>query len=213
VRVILADDAVLFREGVARLLTESDCEVTARVADAEGLLDAVAADPPDVVITDIRMPPTHTLEGLEAARTIRRRHPGMGVLVLSQYLEIRHVVDLLDGSGGVGYLLKERVTDPAQLIEAVTRIASGGTVVDPEIISLLVNRRRSGDPLAILSEREREVLAHMAEGRSNSAIAEALVLTPKTVETHISNIFSKLDLPPTPGEHRRVRAVLAYLRA
>jgi DNA-binding NarL/FixJ family response regulator len=212
-RVALADDAVLFREGVARLLTEGGCTVTALVGDANALLEAVADDPPDVAIVDIRMPPSHSLEGLEAARAIRQHHPGVGVLVLSQYLETRHVADLLDVHGRVGYLLKERVTDPAQLTQAVHRVAEGGTVVDPEIIALLVGRRRSNDPLGRLTERERQVLELMAEGRSNLAICERLVLTPKTVESHVRSIFTKLDLIPMPDDNRRVMAVLTYLRA
>lgn len=210
--MILADDAVLFREGVARLLAETGCEVTAQVGDAATLLDAVAADPPEVVITDIRMPPQHTVEGLEAARTIRRRHPDVGVLVLSQYLETRHVLDLLETGGKVGYLLKERVTDPAELADAVRRIAAGTSVVDPEVISVIVGRHRRNDPLDRLTPREREVLALMAEGRSNHAIAQRLVLTPKTVETHVRSIFMKLDLAPLPDDNRRVLAVLASLR-
>lgn len=210
--MILADDAVLFREGLARLLGDAGWEVTGLASDAESLLQAVAAAPPDVVITDIRMPPTHTIEGLEAAHQIRRLFPGVSVLVLSQYLETRHVADLIESGGGVGYVLKERVTDALQLVEAIQRISEGGTVIDPEIIASLVGRQRGGDPLSRLSERELEVLSLMAEGLSNAAIAQALVVTGKTVETHVGNIFGKLNLPQVPDEHRRVRAVLAYLR-
>jgi DNA-binding NarL/FixJ family response regulator len=212
-RVAIADDAALFREGIARLLDEAGCTVTTQVGDAVALLEAIERDQPDVVIVDIRMPPSHTMEGLDAAREIRQRHPQVGVLVLSQYLETRHVVDLLDGDGGgVGYLLKERVTDPSELADAVHRVGQGGSVVDPEIIALLVGRRRSRDPLARLTHREREVLALMAEGRSNRAITERLVLTPKTVESHVRSIFSKLDLPPVADDNRRVLAVLVHLR-
>jgi len=211
---VLADDAALFRDGVARLLADAGVEVVAAVDDPTGLLAAVSEHVPDVVVTDIRMPPTHTLEGLEAARTIRARFPAVGVLVLSQYLETRHVVDLLDGTGGAGYLLKERVADAAELTDAIQRIAAGGSVVDPEVIALLVGRRRdSRDPLSRLTDREREVLALMAEGRSNLAIAQRLVLTAKTVETHVRSILTKLDLPDAPDDNRRVLAVLTYLRA
>ncbi len=212
-RIALADDAVLFREGVARLLTDAGCEVTALAGDAASLLDAIAIDRPDAVIVDIRMPPSHTLEGLDAARTIRSLYPETGVLVLSQYMETRHIVDLLEAGGGMGYLLKERVTDPGDLVDAVHRVAAGQSVVDPEIIAMLVGRRRSHDPLALLSEREREVLELMAEGRSNQAIAQRLVLTTRTVESHVRSIFNKLGLDTVGDDNRRVLAVLAYLRA
>lgn len=213
-RVVLADDAALFRGGVARLLADAGVDVVADVDDATALASAVEEHRPDVVVTDIRMPPTHTLEGLEAARTIRARFPSVGVLVLSQYLETRHVVDLLDGTGGVGYLLKDRVADAAELTDAIQRVAAGGSVIDPEVIALLAGRRRDPrDPLARLTDREREVLALVAEGRSNLAIAQRLVLTPKTVETHVRSILTKLDLPDAPDDNRRVLAVLTYLRA
>jgi DNA-binding NarL/FixJ family response regulator len=213
VRIAIADDAVLFREGVARLLVDLGMTVTCSVGDAGSLREAVDRDPPDVAILDIRMPPTHTTEGLAAAIAVRRDHPDVGVLLLSQYVETQHVADLLQHGGGAGYLLKERVADSADLADALQRIAAGGTVVDPDVIALLVRRPRDGDPVDRLTVREREVLRLVAEGRSNRAIAERLVLTAKTVETHISRIFAKLDLPDAADDNRRVLAVLAYLRA
>jgi DNA-binding NarL/FixJ family response regulator len=213
-RVMIADDAVLFREGLARVLQAAGIEVAAQVGDAEQLLAQVRTDPPAAVVVDIRMPPTHTAEGLEAARRIRAEHPRVGVLVLSQYVEPHHAVQLLqDGAGGVGYLLKDRVADVNEVIDAVRRVAAGGSVIDPEVVAQLVGRRRTRDPIQELTERERQVLALMAEGRSNQAIGERLFLSPKTVEAHVHSIFTRLDLHATPDDHRRVLAVLAFLRA
>ena len=211
-RVILADDAVLFREGVARILAEAGVEVIAQVGDAVSLLALTEAEKPDAVVIDIRMPPTHTTEGLDVAARIRERHPGVAVLVLSQYIETRHAVGLLgDGNGGVGYLLKERVTDISALGAALDRLGRGESVIDPEIVAVLFGRRRGDDAVADLSGREQELLALMAEGRSNQAISQALFLTTNTVESHIRSIFTKLGLLPAPDDHRRVLAVLRYL--
>jgi DNA-binding NarL/FixJ family response regulator len=213
-RVVIADDAVLFREGLARVLQAADIDVAAQVGDAEQLLARVRADPPEAVVVDIRMPPTHTREGLDAATRIRADHPQVGVLVLSQYVEPHHAVQLLqDGGVGVGYLLKDRVADVGEVVDAVRRVAAGGSVIDPEVVAQLVSRRRTRDPIRELSERERQVLALMAEGRSNQAIGERLYLSPKTVEAHVHSIFTRLDLHATPDDHRRVLAVLAFLRA
>ena len=213
-RVVIADDAVLFREGLARVLQAAGIQVAAQAGDAERLLALVRADPPDAVVVDIRMPPTHTREGLDAARRIRADLPPVGVLVLSQYVEPHHAIQLLeDGASGVGYLLKDRVADVDEVIDAVRRVAAGGSVIDPEVVSQLVSRRRTHDPIQELSERERQVLALMAEGRSNQAICERLFLSPKTVEAHVHSIFTRLDLHAAPDDHRRVLAVLAFLRA
>jgi DNA-binding NarL/FixJ family response regulator len=213
-RVVIADDAVLFREGLARVLEAAGIEVAAQVGDGEQLLAQVRADPPAVVVVDIRMPTAHTAEGLEAARRIRAEHPRVGVLVLSQYVEPHHAVQLLqDGAGGVGYLLKDRVADVREVVDAVRRVAAGGSVIDPEVVAQLVGRRRTRDPIQELTERERQVLALMAEGRSNQAIGERLFLSPKTVEAHVHSIFTRLDLHAAPDDHRRVLAVLAFLRA
>jgi DNA-binding NarL/FixJ family response regulator len=212
-RVTLADDAVLFREGLARILAGEGFEITAQADDAESLLESVRATPPDVAIVDIRMPPTHTTEGLEAAREIRANHPGVGVLVLSQYVESKHAVELLEApAGGIGYLLKESVTDIAEFVDAVRRVVEGGTVIDPSVVRLLLTRQRRTDPLRRLTEREREVLTLMAEGRSNQAISDKLVLSPRTVEAHVNNIFTKLDLARAQTDNRRVLAVLMQLR-
>jgi DNA-binding NarL/FixJ family response regulator len=213
VRVVIADDAVLFREGLARVLEAAGIRVAAQVGDAEGLLARVRADPPDAVVVDIRMPPTHTREGLDAAQRVRAEYPQVGVLVLSQYVETHHAMQLLeDGARGVGYLLKDRVADVTEVMDAVRRVAGGGSVIDAEVVAQLVGRRRTRNPIQELTDREREVLALMAEGRSNQAICQRLFLSPKTVEAHVRNIFTRLDLPATPDDHRRVLAVLAFLR-
>jgi DNA-binding NarL/FixJ family response regulator len=213
-RIVLADDSVLLREGIARLLAEAGFDVVAQAGDATDLLTAVRAQRPDVAIVDIRMPPTHTDEGLRAAEAIRAEHgKTVGVLVLSQYVETTFALRLVaDGEGGMGYLLKDRVDDLDELSDAIRRIARGGSVIDPEVVAQLVGRRRARVPLDDLTEREREVLALMAEGRSNQAICDRLFLAPKTVEAHIANIFSKLELEPAADDHRRVLAVLAHLR-
>ena len=212
-RVIVADDSVILREGLSRLLTEAGFEVVAQAADAEQLLGAVAAHAPDVAIVDIRMPPTHTDEGLRAAREIRARHPGIGILVLSQFVRPAYALELLeDGAEGVGYLLKDRVSDLGDLADSVRRVGAGGSVLDPSVVTQLVGRPRQGrDPLEELTERELEVLGLMAEGRSNSGIASRLVVTERAVEKHVTSIFSKLGLPQADADHRRVLAVLAYL--
>jgi DNA-binding NarL/FixJ family response regulator len=212
-RVVIADDAVLFREGLAKVLEAAGIQIAAQVGDAERLLARVRADPPDAVVVDIRMPPTHTREGLDAARRIRAEHPQVGVLVLSQYVEPHHAMQLLeDGTEGVGYLLKDRVGEVAEVVDAVRRVAGGASVIDPEVVAQLIGRRRTRNPIEELTEREREVLTLMAEGRSNQAISQRLFLSPKTVEAHVRSIFTRLDLPATPDDHRRVLAVLAFLR-
>ncbi|MEV1249755.1 response regulator transcription factor [Nonomuraea sp. NPDC049750] len=213
-RVVLAEDSVLFRRGLARLLGDCGVTVCAEVGDAASLLTSVRADPPDVVIVDVRMPPGFNAEGLEAAHLIRREHPGVGVLVLSNHIETRHVVGLLgEDARGVGYLLKDRVADVTELTDALKRVRDGATVIDPDVVQRLVGRRRGDGPVARLSGREREVLGLMAEGRSNQAISRRLHLSPKTVETHVHNIFVRLGLTATEDDHRRVLAVLTYLRS
>ena len=213
-RIVLADDSVLLRQGVAELLAQAGFEVVGQAGDADELLEQIEAQAPDVAIVDIRMPPTHTDEGLQAARAIRARHPQVGVLVLSQYVRPSYAFELLSESAErVGYLLKDRVSDVAELADAVRRVGEGGSVLDPVVVSQLVGRPREGpDALEDLSEREREVLALIAEGRSNQAIAERLFITERTVEKHVKNILAKLRLPASPDDHRRVLAVLAYLR-
>jgi DNA-binding NarL/FixJ family response regulator len=213
-RVVLADDSILLREGIARLLVEAGFEVVAQAGNADQLLAAIREHQPDVAIVDIRMPPTQTDEGLRAAESIRAEHGRkVGILVLSQFVEAAFALRLVaGGAGGVGYLLKDRVNDLDDFAEAVRRIAKGGSVIDPEVVAQLVGRRPARVPLDDLTEREREVLSLMAEGRSNLAISDALFLAPKTVEAHIANIFSKLELLPAPDDHRRVLAVLAHLR-
>lgn len=213
-RIVLADDSVLLREGAARLLTEAGLEVVAQAGDGEELLEQIEVHRPDVAIIDIRMPP-ETDGGLWAAREIRSRYPTMGVLVLSQYARPSYAFELLGHSAeGVGYLLKDRIADVTELADAVRRVGKGESVLDPVVVSQLVGRPRSGaDPIDDLTDREREVLALVAEGRSNQAIAERLFITERTVEKHVTGIFDKLLLPVTPDDHRRVLAVLAYLRA
>jgi DNA-binding NarL/FixJ family response regulator len=212
-RVAIAEDVVLLREGIARVLRDGGFEVVAAVGDAEALLDAIDRTPVDVAIVDIRMPPTHTDEGLVAAEALRARDPSVPVVVLSQAVEPAHAVRLLgDGQGGIGYLLKERVARMDDLLEAIGRVARGGTAIDPAVVAALVARRRERDPLDALTAREREVLGLMAEGRSNRAIATRLVIGDKTVETHVASIFSKLGLEEASDDHRRVLAVLTWLR-
>ena len=213
-RVVVADDVLLTRQGIVRLLRDADIEVVAEAEEAEGLLREVRLARPDVALVDIRMPPTHTDEGLVAAQTIRAEHPQVGVLVLSQYVQPSYALRLLqDHPERVGYLLKERVFDIATVVDALRRIVDGETVIDPTIVSRLVGRRRRQDPLAVLSAREREVLGLIAEGMSNRAIAARLYVTERTVEAHVTQIFQKLRLPESPDQHRRVLAVLAFLRA
>jgi DNA-binding NarL/FixJ family response regulator len=212
VRVILAEDSTLLREGLARLLAEEGHEVIAATADAEALLAAVAADPPDVAVVDVRMPPTHTDEGLRAALDIRRRQPGVGVLVLSQYVEKRYATDLLSThSQGVGYLLKDRVAQVQEFLDALERVGSGGAAFDPEVVRQLLARTTHVDPLNDLTARERDVLAQMAQGHTNTAIAGRLHVSRSAVEKHINAIFDKLRLPRDGGYSRRVLAVLRYL--
>jgi DNA-binding NarL/FixJ family response regulator len=212
-RIVLADDAVLLREALAAGLRASGFEVVGQAGEVEGLLRLVDGEVPDVAIVDVRMPPTHTTEGLEAARTIRSRHPRMAILVLSQYVETRYAVDLIrDDPAGIGYLLKDRVTRLEDLADAVRRVAEGGSVIDPEVVGRLLGRPRRHSPIDELTPREREILGLMAEGRSNQGIADRLVLELKTVEGHVRQIFSKLDLEPSSDDHRRVLAVLTYLK-
>lgn len=213
VRVMLVDDAPLVRQGIARLLADEGVDVVAQLPDASGLLVAVEATRPDVVVLDVRMPPTHTVEGLEAGAELKRRFPEMGVLVLSQHVESRHAVELLSGGArGVGYMLKERITRPAELLDAVCRVAAGGTAIDPEVVRTVLDAPRRADPMAQLTAQERKVLELLAEGHSNDEIAQRLAVTARTVETHTSRIFAKLGLEADPATHRRVLAVLAHLR-
>ena len=214
-RVALADDAVILREGLSRLLTEAGFEVVGLAADAEALLELVERTQPDVAIIDIRMPPTHTDEGLRAAKVIRERWPTIGILVLSQHVNTRYALELLStGTDGVGYLLKERVSDLNELTSSVNRVGNGGSILDPAVVAELVGRRRQGDnPLERLTDREREVIALIAEGRSNHAIAERLFVTEHTIEKHVKNILGTLRLPESPDDHRRVLAVITYLNS
>jgi DNA-binding NarL/FixJ family response regulator len=213
VRVVLAEDSVLLREGVARLLEEQGFDIVAQTGTADDLMLKVRSYSPNVVIVDIRMPPTHTDEGLKAAQEIREKHPEVGVLVLSQYVEPTYAMELLaESAEGVGYLLKDRVSNVDEFAAAVRRVGEGGSALDPAIVSQLVGRRRRDDPIDQLTPREREVLEHMAQGRSNQGIAEQLVVTERAVEKHVTSIFGKLRLPHAPEDHRRVLAVLTYLR-
>jgi DNA-binding NarL/FixJ family response regulator len=213
-RIVIAEDSVLLRAGLTRLLSEAGLEVVAAVGDAVALIDAVGRVQPDLAVVDVRMPPTNTDEGIRAAVEIRTRWPSVGILVLSQYVEERYATDLLAGdTAGVGYLLKDRVADVRDFVDAVRRVGDGGTALDPEVVAQLLARSRRHDPLERLSPREREVLGLMAEGRSNAAIGMALVISDGAVEKHVRNIFTKLDLPPTELDHRRVLAVLHWLGA
>ncbi len=213
-RVVVADDSVLLREGIVRILGDSGFDVVGQAGDADDLIRKVSAHKPDVAIVDVRMPPTNTDDGLRAAQRIRAEQPETGVLVLSQYIEEGYALELLsENAEGVGYLLKDRVADVDRFTESVRRVGEGGSALDPEVVAQLLGRRRREDPLGELSPREREVLELMAEGRSNHAIAEQMVVTERAVEKHVTSIFGKLKLPPTAEDHRRVLAVLRYLRA
>jgi DNA-binding NarL/FixJ family response regulator len=214
VRVVIAEDSVLLRNGIARLLEDSGLEVAGQAGDAEELLREVRARTPDVAVIDVRMPPTHTDEGLRAAHRIRTEHPETAVLVLSQYVEEAYAVELVsESSEGIGYLLKDRVADVKTFTDAVERVADGGSALDPEVVAVLLGRRRHHDPLAVLTARERDVLGLMAEGRTNAAMADSLAVSVRAVEKHVTAIFAKLDLPPAVEDHRRVLAVLAFLRS
>ena len=213
IRIVLADDAVLLREALAAALAAAGFAVVGQAADVPGLVDLVERHEPDVVVVDVRMPPTHTIEGLEAARGIRERWPAIAILVLSQYVETRYAVDLIRADpAGIGYLLKDRVTRIDDLADAVRRVAGGGSVIDPEVVARLLGRPRRHSPLDELTRREREILGLMAEGRSNAGIADGLSLELKTVEGHVGQIFAKLGLEPQAEDHRRVLAVLTFLR-
>ncbi|MFL5871680.1 MAG: response regulator [Solirubrobacterales bacterium] len=213
-RVVVAEDSVLLREGIVRLLSEKGFDVVGQAADADDLIRKVGAHRPDVAVVDIRMPPTNTDDGLQAALRIRADHPETGVLVLSAYVEDAYAMQLVsDSAEGVGYLLKDRVADVDGFADAVRRVAAGGSALDPQVVSSLLGRARGDDPLAEISPREREVLELMAEGRSNAAIAERLVITERAVEKHVTSIFGKLGLTPAADNHRRVLAVLTYLRS
>jgi DNA-binding NarL/FixJ family response regulator len=212
-RVVIAEDLALLRDGMIRLLRDSGHEVVAAVADGDALVRAVAGHKPDIAVCDVRLPPSFRDEGVRAALEARRRVPGTAILIVSQYVEETYATELLaDGQGGVGYLLKDRIADVREFVDAVERVAGGGTAMDPEVVAQLVTRRGHDGPLDDLTPREREVLEAMAEGRSNAAIAAALVVTEGAVEKHISNIFGKLSLPPSETDHRRVLAVLTYLQ-
>jgi len=213
-RVVIAEDSLLLREGIARLLEEAGLEIVGQAGDAGELMRIVALRDPDVAVVDIRMPPTQTDEGLRAAHEIRRRFPGVGVVLLSHYVDEAYAAELFDrGPAGLGYLLKDRVSDLDRFVDAIRQVAAGGSALDPEVVSRLINRSRRDDPLQELSPREREVLQLMAEGRSNHGIAERLVVTERAVEKHVTAIFAKLRLPPATNDSRRVLAVLTYLRA
>ena len=217
-RVVIAEDSAVVRAGLVEILADRGHDVVAAVGDADALRAAVAEHHPDVTVVDVRMPPDYTDEGVRAAIAIRRDHPGIGVLVFSQYIETRYAADLLGaasggGAAGVGYLLKDRVADVGEFVDALSRVAAGGTALDPEVVTQLLGASRRTDGLAALTARERDVLALMAEGRSNAAIAETLVVTERAVEKHISNIFTRLGLAPSDADHRRVLAVLRYLES
>jgi len=212
-RVVIADDDVLLREGLASLLQRSGLEVVGQAGDAAGLLDLVRTEKPDLVLVDIRMPPDHSTEGLDAARVIREEAPGIGIVVLSAHVDVEHAMELLAGGHAIGYLLKTRVTDVADFVDTVQRVANGASVVDPALVAELVGANKRDDPLAALSAREREVLTLMAEGLSNGGIGRRLWVTEGTVEKHVRSILTKLDLPETGDDHRRVRAVIVYLEA
>jgi DNA-binding NarL/FixJ family response regulator len=216
-RIVIAEDTAVLRAGLAEILVDRGHEVAAAVGDAEALRAAVAEHRPDVIVVDVRMPPSYTDEGLRAAIAIRREHPGTGVLVFSQYIETRHAADLLGtgagGAAGVGYLLKDRVADVEEFVDALSRVAAGGTALDPQVVTQMLRVSRRADGLAALTPRELDVLAQMAEGRSNGGIAEALVISERAVEKYVSNIFSKLGLAPSDADHRRVLAVLRYLES
>jgi DNA-binding NarL/FixJ family response regulator len=213
VRVVIAEDTVLLREGLAGLIEDAGHSVLARVGDAEALLAVIAEHDPDLAIVDVRMPPSYEDEGMRAAVEIRRRHPTVGVLVLSQHVESRFAVELVSSEGGFGYLLKDRVLEVGEFLDAADRVSRGGSALDPEVVTQLLSPPRDGDPLGELSPREREVLALVAEGRTNASIAKQLWLSEKTVETHVRSILGKLDLPQDGDTHRRVLAVVTYLRA
>jgi len=214
VRVVIAEDSVLLRDGLTRMLTDHGHEVVGAIDDAVGLVQLVDDQKPELVILDVRMPPTHTDEGIRAALELRAADPELPIVVLSQYVEENYASELLSGDlGGTAYVLKDRITEVSQFLETIERVAGGGTVIDPEVVSQLLARTRRQEPIADLSPREREVLGLMAEGRSNAAIAEALVVTPRAVEKHVKSIFQKLRLPPAETDHRRVLAVLRYLEA
>jgi DNA-binding NarL/FixJ family response regulator len=212
VRIVIAEDTVLLREGLAGLLEDAGHAVVSRVGDAEALLAVVAEHDPDLAIVDVRMPPTYEDEGMLAAVEIRKRHPATAVLVLSQHVESRHAVELVGSGGGFGYLLKDRILDVDEFLEAAERVCRGGSALDPEVVKQLLTPPQEGEPLAALTPREREVLGLMAEGKTNAGIAKQLWLTEKTVETHVSSILAKLDLPPDADTHRRVLAVVTFLR-
>jgi len=209
----IVDDSTLFREGLVRVARDLGFDVVTQVSDAQSLMELIRADPPDVAVLDIRMPPTYTTEGLAAAREVRSSLPSVGVLVLSQYVDTHHVLELISSGGRIGYLLKDHVGDIAEFGDAVRRIAAGGSVIDPDVVAELVGRRRNREAIEELTEREREVLHLMAQGRTNSAIGARLHLSPKTVEAHVRSIFMKLQLEPADDDHRRVLAVLTYLHA
>jgi DNA-binding NarL/FixJ family response regulator len=217
-RIVIAEDSVVLRAGLVEILADRGHEIAAAVGDADALRAAVAAHRPDVTVVDVRMPPTHTDEGLRAAIALRRDYPGLGVLVFSQYVETRYAAELLGvrsggGAAGVGYLLKDRVVNISEFFDALTRVAAGGTALDPEVVTQLVGASSHVSAIATLTGREREVLGLMAEGRSNSAIARSLVISERAVEKHVGSIFTRLDLPPSDADHRRVLAVLRYLES